>query len=108
MGIIITSDIAKQYLLTEDAVEGFNTAVQNGQIRLALEIMVELVDGIMQVLDYITEDEDEVEPSPEPVKETKVLVEEVTEPVKEEVKAEAPAKKPAVKEEKAQSKTEAE
>jgi hypothetical protein len=106
MGIIITSDIAKQYLLTEDAVEGFNTAVQNGQIRLALEIMVELVDGIMQVLDYITEDE--VESSPEPVKETKVLVEEVIEPVKEEVKAEAPAKKPAVKEEKVQSKTEAE
>lgn len=104
MGIIISSDVAKQYLLTDDAVEGFNTAVQNGQIRLALQILVELVDGIMQVLDFITQDEDDSEElventkAPEPVIETKV----------EEVKAEPAPKKTAPKEEKVQSKTEAE
>ena len=104
MGIIISSDVAKQYLLTDDAVEGFNTAVQNGQIRLALQILVELVDGIMQVLDFITQDEDELDESaenikaPEPVIETKV----------EEVKAEPAPKKTVSKEEKVQSKTEAE
>lgn len=69
MGLIITSETAKQYLLTEDAVEGLNMAVQNGQVRLALQIVVELVDGIMQVLDYIVQDEEDTATIPEPTKE---------------------------------------
>lgn len=104
MGIIISSDVAKQYLLTDDAVEGFNTAVQNGQIRLALQILVELVDGIMQVLDFITQDEDDSEESKENAKAPEPIVEEKI----EEVKTEPAPKKAASKEEKAQSKTEAE
>lgn len=89
MGLIITSETAKQYLLTEDAVEGLNMAVQNGQVRLALQIVVELVDGIMQVLDYIVQDEEETAVAPEPIKEEPQPKEQ--EPPKE--KAEPAAKK---------------
>lgn len=107
MGIIISSDVAKQYLLTDDAVEGFNTAVQNGQIRLALQILVELVDGIMQVLDYITQDEDDTEASVESAKAPEPIIE-VKEEKVEDSKPEPVAKKTSTKEEKVQSKTEAE
>lgn len=55
---MFTSDIAKQYLLTEDAVEGFNLAVENGQVRLALQILTELIDGFMQVFEAITSEEE--------------------------------------------------
>lgn len=90
MGLIITSETAKQYLLTEDAVEGLNMAVQNGQVRLALQIVVELVDGIMQVLDYIVQDEEDTTAVPEPIKE-ELEPKKVQEPPKE--KAEPAAKK---------------
>lgn len=93
MGIIIKSETAKQYLLTEDAVEGLNVAVQNGQVRLALQIVVELVDGIMQILDYIVQDEEEEAPTiPEPTKK-EIEPQKVQELPKE--KAEPAAKKTA-------------
>jgi hypothetical protein len=108
MGIIITSDIAKQYLLTEDAVEGFNTAVENGQIRLALQIMAELVDGIMQVLDYIVEDnEDESEDSNKKIEPVEVVVESKKE-IETTTSKKTVAKEPVSKEEKSAIKTEAE
>lgn len=100
MGIIITSETSKQYLLTEDAVEGLNMAVQNGQVRLALQIVVELVDGIMQVLDYITQDDIEEETkTPEPIIEQEIA------PVVQEKVSETEVKKP-VKQEKQNNKIE--
>jgi len=93
MGIIIFSETAKQFLLTEDAVEGLNTAVQNGQVRLALQIIVELIDGIMQVLDYIVQDETQVEdPTVEQAKE-KVIEDKPKEQDKPKEKSEPVAKK---------------
>lgn len=59
MGIMISSDISKQYLLEEDAVEGFRTAVANGQVRLALQIMTEIVDGIMEIFNLAFSEDDE-------------------------------------------------
>lgn len=59
MGIMISSDISKQYLLEEDAVEGFRTAVTNGQVRLALQIMTEIVDGIMEIFNVAFSEDDE-------------------------------------------------
>lgn len=59
MSIMITSEISKQYLLEEDAVEGFRTAVGNGQVRLALQIMTEIVDAFMEMFHAVLiEDED--------------------------------------------------
>lgn len=100
MGIIISSDVAKQYLLTDDAVEGFNTAVQNGQIRLALEILVELVDGIMQVLDFITQDEEDSEEVVEAAKAPEPVIEVKAEEKQEETKIEPAPKKSTAKQEK--------
>lgn len=60
MSIMIKSEISSQYLLEEDAVEGFRTAVANGQVRLALQIMTEIVDGIMEIFDAaLGDDEDD-------------------------------------------------
>lgn len=99
MGIIISSDVAKQYLLTDDAVEGFNTAVQNGQIRLALEILVELVDGIMEVLDFLTQDEEDSEEAVQSAKAPEPVVDNKIEPKVEDTKSE-PTNKKTVKQEK--------
>lgn len=99
MSIMITSDISKQYLLTEDAVEGLNIAVENGQVRLALQILTEVIGGIMHVLDVITSDDEEEEDIQEEHKtaEVKKEKEETQTPALE--KIEAPAKK-TVKQEK--------
>lgn len=48
MSLIINSEISKQFLLEEDAIEGFKKAVANNQIRLALQILVEIVDAFME------------------------------------------------------------
>jgi hypothetical protein len=116
MPITITSDIAKQYLLTEDAVEGFNIAVENGQVRLALQVMAEIVDGIMEVLDYLVEQtNDESENINEEIKPVEIFVEskklEVEETKKETETTptkKVTAKESATKEDKAVNKIEAE
>lgn len=88
MGFIITSEASKQYLLEEDAVKGFEMAVTNGQSRLALSIMVDIVNGFMEVFNAMM-DEDEVDqPS------------EIEQPKKQEAQVEkktAEKKKPEVK-----------
>lgn len=98
---MISSEIAKQYLLEEDAVEGFRTAVNNGQVRLALQILTEIVDGIMEIFDVAFSEDDEDQPKTFEVskKQDSVTVpveqEEKHEPVKEEVTKEV--KKPTAK-----------
>jgi hypothetical protein len=59
MSFMITSETSKQYLLEEDAVKGFEMAVANGQSRLALTILVDVVNGIMEVFNAMMEDEQE-------------------------------------------------
>jgi len=56
MSIKIVSDISKQYLLKEDAVEGFKIAVENGQTRLALQVLVDIIDGMMDIFNYAMEE----------------------------------------------------
>jgi hypothetical protein len=79
MSIKIVSDISKQYLLKEDAIEGFKIAVENGQTRLALQVLVDIIDGMMEIFDYameeIAEDDNVIDvsvaisaPAQEPVK----------------------------------------
>lgn len=61
MTILINSEVSKQYLLTDDAVEGFRLAVQNGQTRLALQVLVDVIDGIMEIFDSALVEEEETE-----------------------------------------------
>jgi hypothetical protein len=79
MSIKIVSELSKQYLLKEDAIEGFKIAVENGQTRLALQVLVDIIDGMMEIFDYameeIAEDDNVIDvpvaisaPAQEPVK----------------------------------------
>ena len=56
---MITSDASKQYLLEEDAVKGFEMAVNNGQSRLALSILVDIVHVVMEIFNAMMDDETE-------------------------------------------------
>lgn len=72
MSFVITSDTSKQYLLEEDAVKGFEMAVLNGQSRLALTILVDVVNGIMEVFNAMmeeapVEEQEKVENTEKPV-----------------------------------------
>lgn len=59
MTFMIKSEVSEQYLLEEDAVEGFRQAVSNGQIRLALQILVDIVDVFEGFIASVLEDDDE-------------------------------------------------
>jgi len=55
MPFIITSDTSKQYLREDDAVKGFEIAVGNGQSRMALTILVDVINGIMDIFNALEE-----------------------------------------------------
>ncbi len=99
MPLIITSDTSKQYLREEDAVKGFEIAVGNGQSRMALTILVDIINGFMDIFnsfeDGLEEEASEVEAVA--VEEPKLQKQAVVdEPLEEEVK---PVAKPAAKKE---------
>ena len=58
---MINSEISKQFLLEEDAIEGFRKAVANNQIRLALQVLVEIVDAFMEGFEVLMEESEEEE-----------------------------------------------
>ncbi len=94
---MITSDTSKQYLREEDAVKGFEIAVGNGQTRMALTILVDVINGIMNIFnsleDEFLEEESVVVAVQEPKLQKQVAV---NEPLEEEVQ---PVAKPAAKKE---------
>jgi hypothetical protein len=70
MSLMINSEISKQFLLEEDAIEGFKKAVANNQIRLAMQILVEIVDAFMEGFEVLMEEPEE-EVAPEEVTQNK-------------------------------------
>lgn len=56
---MILSDVSKQYLQEEDAVKGFRAAVENGQSRLALQILTDIVDAFMEIFQEALENPDD-------------------------------------------------
>lgn len=52
---MISSEISKAYLQEEDAVKGFRTAVENNQLRLALQILADIVDAFVEGFEAIIE-----------------------------------------------------
>ena len=83
---MITSDTSKQYLREEDAVKGFEIAVGNGQTRMALTILVDVINGMMDIFNSV-EDELEEEVAAAVVVEEPKLQKQVVvnEPLEEEV-----------------------
>jgi Na+-transporting methylmalonyl-CoA/oxaloacetate decarboxylase gamma subunit len=67
MPFIITSDTSNQYLREEDAVKGFEIAVGNGQSRMALTILVDVINGIMDIFNSFEDESIEEEETPAPV-----------------------------------------
>jgi hypothetical protein len=87
--MIIPSEIAKSSRYGEDALEAFYTAVDNGQARLAMSILVDIVEVFAEKI--------------EALENSNVATEEVKPPVKQEVVQDAeeevkPAPKAKVKE----------
>lgn len=74
----IESEVARQSRYGDDAIEAFNTAVDNGQARLAMSILVDIVNAFAEKFDELLEERVSNE------QEQEVLKEEV--PKKEEVK----------------------
>jgi hypothetical protein len=100
MPFIITSDTSKQYLREDDAVKGFEIAVGNGQSRMALTILVDVINGIMDIFNALEDElaeEEESAPTPVAVEEPKLQKQvQVAEATEEEV---LPVAKPVAKKE---------
>lgn len=61
MSFTIISDVSKQYLLEEDAIKGFRMAVENGQARLALQILTDIIDVFADIFAEALSDEGDME-----------------------------------------------
>ena len=84
MPFIITSDTSNQYLREEDAVKGFEIAVGNGQSRMALTILVDVINGMMDIFnsvedELIEEEEEEAVAVEEPKLQKQTVVNETPE-----------------------------
>ena len=102
----IESEVARLSRYGDDALEGFYTAVDNGQARLAMTILVDVISAFANKIDALEEslsgEEKEILPPAKEVKEPVVEKEEDTikpEVVKSEQKAKSTAKEASSKEE---------
>ncbi len=72
----ILSDISKQYLLEEDAIKGFRMAVENGQSRLALSILSDIIEVYNDVfVEMFSEDNVDEEKSQEEIESVEQKIE---------------------------------
>lgn len=53
MPLIITSELSKNFFQEEDAIKGFKTAVDNNQLRLAMQILTEIIDAFAEGFEVI-------------------------------------------------------
>jgi hypothetical protein len=51
--IEITTEALKSYARTEDAVEAFNMTVANGQTRLSLQVLVDIVNTLVEKIEEL-------------------------------------------------------
>lgn len=98
MSLIIESEESKRYLQEENAIDGFKVAVNNGQTRLALEILVSIIDTFADIFGAMMQDDDDEEVVSPAVIEVQEKVEEIKPAVVQETKKPA-AKTNASKEE---------
>lgn len=68
LDIKLSNDNLISYARTDDAVEAFGRSVENGQSRLALEVLVDVIDGLISKIEEleskITTEESPVEVKP--------------------------------------------
>lgn len=51
--IEITTEALKSYARTDDAVEAFNMTVGNGQTRLALQVLVDIINSLVEKIEEL-------------------------------------------------------
>jgi len=51
--IEITTEALKSYARTDDAVEAFNVTVANGQTRLSLQVLVDIVNALVEKVEEL-------------------------------------------------------
>ena len=73
--MIIESDVAKASRYGDDAIEAFNTAVDNGQARLAMSILVDVINAFNEKFDELDQKLNAPQEIKAPKKEEKVEVE---------------------------------
>jgi len=59
MSLMITSELSKTYFQEEDAVKGFKIAVDNNQVRLAMQILTEIIDAFVEGFQVILEGQEQ-------------------------------------------------
>lgn len=87
--MIIPSETAKNSRYGEDALEAFYTAVDNGQARLAMSILVDVVQAFAEKIEALEESDNPVAEVKPPAKEEVKVEAEVEEEVKPAPKAKA-------------------
>jgi hypothetical protein len=72
MKFVLEDETLRNIARTDDAVEAFANAANNGQTRLAMELLVPIVEQIAELLEEYANEEQVVpeakKPDPEPVK----------------------------------------
>lgn len=53
LDIKLSNDNLISYARTDDAVEAFNRSVENGQSRLALEVLVDVINGLISKIEEL-------------------------------------------------------
>ena len=53
LDIKLSNDNLISYARTDDAVEAFNRSVENGQSRLALEVLVPIINGLIEKVEKL-------------------------------------------------------
>lgn len=53
--IKLKNEQISSFLRTDDALQALNTSVDNGQIRLSLQILVEVIEDLLNKIDSLTE-----------------------------------------------------
>ena len=99
MAFQILSDISKQYLLEEDAIKGFRMAVENGQSRLALSILTDIIDVFNEIFVEVLSDDDQEEKKVEVVEPKNEKKVEPQAKAETKVEEKEPEQKPVVKKE---------
>jgi hypothetical protein len=55
MKIELTNETLMSYVRTDDAIEAFNNTAEAGQTRLSLQVLVEVIDGLVSKIEELEE-----------------------------------------------------
>lgn len=72
MKIELTNETLISYVRTEDAIEAFENTAEAGQTRLSLQVLIEVIDGLVSKIDELEAKIEQLTPDQKEVIETEV------------------------------------